>query len=285
MENLKQRWQQCLQIIREKVNDSWVFNTWFAPITVERYDEQKNTILLQVPSKYVYEYLEHYCSRLLKWAIDNTFQKEIILQYRIVSQSAPGFIQVEDYLRQCGLDTAQPRMQISISDARARLQEGLLRHIGENYQWLSAYDRVAEWLKDNRGRGLLCIGTGGLGKTVICRRLLPVIIGVANAAFVSAPDMHKRIDDLLNERMVIVDDLGSEPAKVYGEENRAFQRLCDNAEQTGSLLIITTRLSTTPVTDPRYPTSIKERYGNDVLDRLRATTCAVLFEGESLRKA
>lgn len=283
MENLKQRWQQCLQLIREKINDPWVYNTWFSAINIERYDEQQKTILLQVPSQYVYEFLEHYYLRLLTWAIGETFQQGIRLQYRIVERKAPGYIEVEDYLLQRGLDTGQQRLQISIPDARERLRDGLLRHVGENYKWLPAYDRVAEWLNDNRGRGLLCIGTGGLGKTVICRKLLPVIIGIHNAAFVSALDMHKHIDTLLKERVVIIDDLGKEPARVYGEENRAFLRLCDAAEQNGNLLIINTRLSTTPVADTRYPTSIQERYGTDVLDRLRATTRAVLFEGENLR--
>ena len=283
MENLKQRWQQCLQMLREKIKDPWVFNTWLAPIIVERYDEQQNTVLLQVPSKYVYEYLEHYCSQLLKWVLEYNFQPGINMQYRIMEQHTPGFIQVEDYLRQHGLDIAQPRPQTSISDARERMREALQRHIGPGYQWLPAYDRIADWLSDNRGRGLLCVGASGTGKTFLCKRILPVILGRADIPFVSAPDMHKNIDTFVKNRIVIIDDLGREPEKVYGERNLSFLRLCDAAEQNGNILIITTQLSTTPVRDPRYPTSIQERYGTDVLDRLRAVTRAVLFEGKSLR--
>lgn len=285
MENLRQRWQQCLQIIKEKINDPWVYKTWFSSVTLEHYDEQRKTILLQVPSQYVYEFLEHYYLRLLTLAIGETFQQGVLLNYRIMDRRTPGFMQVEDYLLQKGLDTSQKRLQISIPDARERMQEGLSRHVGENFQWLQAYDRVADWLNDNRGRGLLCIGTAGLGKTVICKKILPVILGRNDIPFVSAIDMHKHIDTLLKERVVIIDDLGKEPEKVYGNENRSFLRLCDAAEQNGNMIIANTRLSTTPVTDSRYPTSIQERYGNDVLDRLRATTRAVLFEGENMRNA
>ena len=98
--------------------------------------------------------------------------------------------------------------------------------------------------------------------------------------------MNSRIDDLLKEKCIIVDDLGKEPVetRTYGNRRTPFFELCNAAEQQGKLLIINTNLSTTPTRDTRYPTSIKERYGEAVLSRLRATVHVVIFEGKDMRK-
>jgi DNA replication protein DnaC len=100
-------------------------------------------------------------------------------------------------------------------------------------------------------------------------------------------EMTTHIDELLKERAVIIDGLGTEPVHAMVNYNRRtpFFELCDAAERNGILLIITTNLSTTPVDDPLYPLSIEERYGSDVLSRLITTTKLVIFEGPNLRMA
>jgi DNA replication protein DnaC len=162
------------------------------------------------------------------------------------------------------------------------MEKGLQHYLGGRAKWLPCYDQVAQWLNDNKGRGLLCIGTSGLGKTLICERILPVILG-SKIKTVTADALHEHIDDLLKERAVIIDDLGKEPAKRYGQPDTSFYKLCDAAERNGILLIITTNLSTRQVNNPLYPSSIEERYGADVISRLRATTRVVMFEGQDLR--
>ena len=101
---------------------------------------------------------------------------------------------------------------------------------------------------------------------------------------VKATEMRAKVNDLLKERIVIIDGLGREPAKYYGNPDDSFYQLCDAAEQNGNLLIITTNLSTTPVNDPRYPLSIQERYGNEVISRLRSIVRAIEFKGKDMRK-
>ena len=83
---------------------------------------------------------------------------------------------------------------------------------------------------------------------------------------------------------MIIDDLGKEPRRQYGNVDNSFFELCNNAERTGHLLIITTKLSTTPSDRALYPESIQERYGAEVLDRLKSITRMVRLEGESLRR-
>ena len=279
MEDLQELWNRCLEIIRQKVDD-WVFVTWFMPVTCERYDLQHNTVLLQVPSTYVYEFIEHYYAGLMSQALSAVFKPGVRLQYR-VRQNADGH--PVDFLQ-----TPKYRIpHVAVPNARERLANGLRHYLGETAVWLPAYDDVAGWLSDNKGRGLLCIGTSGLGKTLVCTRILPVIFG-SSVKCVSAQDMSARIDELMKERCVVIDDLGKEPARLYGQPDRSFFKLCDAAEKQGILLIVTTNLTTTPVRENLrhiYPESILERYGPEVIDRLRATTKVVSFTGESLRRS
>ena len=282
MENTK--WNNAKQLIREQLRNPDIYDTWFADVECERYDEATNTLTLRVPNVYIYKCLEHFCLRILSQAIEKTYQPGAHLQYRI-AQKEPSFSEVAEYLQQLGFKPASGNVRISVPDARKRLEDGLKYFLGKDaYKWLPAYEKVADWLSDNKGRGLLCVGTSGLGKTLICQRILPVIIG-SNIPSVTAQEMNARIDDLLKERCVIVDDLGKEEAEIkyYGNRRHPFFELCDAAEKNGNILIINPNLSTTPVRDPRYPDSIQSRYGNEVLSRLRATTKAVLFEGEDMR--
>lgn len=193
-----------------------------------------------------------------------------------------------------------------IADPRQRLWAGISHYMGPTAKWLPDYDDMARWLGDNDGRGLICVGTCGLGKTLICEKVLPVLFKYhfkKEVMAVTANDMNRRIDELLAYcepgHVIIIDDLGTEPAETvfFGNRRRPFCELVDMAERNGTLLIITTNLRTTmrrlkqagPLgragdCDPLSPPSIEARYGVPTLDRLRATTRVVVFKGESLRK-
>ena len=79
----KALWDNCLHLIKQNVTEQ-IFKTWFEPIVFESYDEQKQTVLVQVPSMYVYEYLEQYYVRLMAWALNNSFKTNVKLAYRLV---------------------------------------------------------------------------------------------------------------------------------------------------------------------------------------------------------
>ena len=57
-------WDNCLKLIQANVTEQQ-FKTWFAPLTLESYSEDEHKLLVQVPSPYVYEYLEQYYAGLL----------------------------------------------------------------------------------------------------------------------------------------------------------------------------------------------------------------------------
>ena len=82
----KALWDNCLHLIRQNVTEQ-IYKTWFEPIVFESYNEQEKTVLVQVPSPYVYEYLEQYYVRLMAWALANSFKANVRLTYRLVIDS------------------------------------------------------------------------------------------------------------------------------------------------------------------------------------------------------
>ncbi|MBQ6379000.1 MAG: chromosomal replication initiator protein DnaA, partial [Prevotella sp.] len=82
MENSHQAlWDKCLHLIEANVTEQQ-FKTWFAPIVFESYSEAEHTLLVQVPSMYVYEYLEQYYVGLLSKVLARVFDANVTLRYR-----------------------------------------------------------------------------------------------------------------------------------------------------------------------------------------------------------
>ena len=82
--NPKALWDDCLHLIKENVTEQQ-YRTWFAPIVFENYDEDSRTLLVQVPSMYVYEYLEQYYVVLLSKVLCRCFGENVQLNYRVVA--------------------------------------------------------------------------------------------------------------------------------------------------------------------------------------------------------
>jgi chromosomal replication initiator protein len=83
----KALWDDCLHLIRENVTEQQ-YKTWFAPIVFEKYDPESQTLLIQVPSRYVYEYLEQYYVTLLSKVLCRCYGTNVQLNYRIVVDKA-----------------------------------------------------------------------------------------------------------------------------------------------------------------------------------------------------
>ena len=90
--NPKALWDNCLKLIRDIVNEQQ-YRTWFAPIVFENFDDESRTLLVQVPSMYVYEYLEQYYVALLSKVLTRCFGESVQLQYRAVTDKQHGLSQ------------------------------------------------------------------------------------------------------------------------------------------------------------------------------------------------
>lgn len=162
------------------------------------------------------------------------------------------------------------------------------KEIGQEAQWLPEYEKVVDWLKDNHNKGLMLYGDIGLGKSLICRDIIPCMV---NAKYHQAnyknpcvvcdcfdlnhtPTEELGIDDY-TVKFVVIDDVGRETdLNHYGTKRTIFNEVVDYAESHGIVLIITTNLNLE---------QLKEKYGARTVDRLRALVTPVLLTGKSMR--
>lgn len=170
-------------------------------------------------------------------------------------------------------------MQIKLSNAKEILRRGLDWAVKGQAIWKPEYDEIANWLEDNKGKGLLCVGGAGLGKTLICDKVLEVIfkryLGLNYVKFTPF-DMSANIEEIKGKCPTFIDDVGLEPTSVeYGNRKEPFVEIIYNAEKEGQLLVLTTNLDLG---------KLKERYGERTIDRMKAIMKAVVFKGESMRK-
>lgn len=194
------------------------------------------------------------------------------------------FKKLVSQMRDTGYPQEIDRVQINIPNAEKRLRGGLQYVVnmksGCDAEWNERnYRPIVDWMTDNKGKGLLMFGGCGLGKSVIGMYILPLLIKDVHKKGVnifSAQELNQKIDEILKLHIVYVDDIGTEDnLNSYGNKRMPFAELCDAAEKKGKLLILTTNLSIDELT---------QRYGDRVVDRLIATTKAVPFVGDSLRK-
>ena len=179
------------------------------------------------------------------------------------------------------------KVRIRIPNAEQRLRGGLDYFVKRytfgkesHAKWMEKnYRPIVDWMSDNEGRGLLITGGCGLGKTLIAKHILPLLLQDSCKKIVSifsAQELNTKIDDILKLHIICIDDVGTEElAKIFGNVRCAFSELCDAAEQKGKLLIITTNLTAT---------ELEVKYGERTIDRLKAITKFVPFTGKSLRR-
>ena len=83
-ENSQALWGQSLKLIQENVTEQQ-YKTWFSPIVFDSFNEATKTLLLQVPSPFVYEYLEENYIDLLCRVLTRVYGKGVKLAYKVVT--------------------------------------------------------------------------------------------------------------------------------------------------------------------------------------------------------
>ena len=190
---------------------------------------------------------------------------------------------IEHLIKDIGFNPIPNTVKISTAktpaDAKLQLWRGIMFFTDKRASWQPEYGNVADWLVDNKGRGLLCLGNCGRGKTLICGKIIPILLNHFCNKVVSCYDaqqLNANLDAVKQKHIIYVDDIGTEFLSVkYGEKRLSFAELVDEAEKKGKLLIISTNLSLS---------ELQQKYGERTVDRLRAITTPVVFKGDSLRK-
>ncbi|MDR2004158.1 MAG: hypothetical protein LBQ74_14095 [Prevotella sp.] len=186
------------------------------------------------------------------------------------------------YMKELHMKLPSEKINIRIPGAKTILEncfKYFLSMQGKEFIWQPEYDHVAEWLEDNRGRGLLLYGDCGRGKSLLAMYVIPAIIlkymGKVMRVY-DTREMNECLDAILDRPLISLDDIGTEEiVNVYGNKRWAFTEIIDAAEKYGKLLIISTNLD---------GPAIIERYGGRIMERIISTTARVEFKGESLRK-
>lgn len=181
-------------------------------------------------------------------------------------------------LHEAGRLIETERINIAIDDADCIMLRGLRYFIGDKAQWLPEYTGVAAWMKNNDGRGLLCAGSIGRGKTILCGKVLPCILHYHAGKIVTgytARELAAHYDEAINRKLLFIDDIGTESqAVIYGTRIDAVPALVDEAERRGNMLLLTTNLTFA---------ELSAKYGERTVDRLRGICRVVIFQGESMR--
>lgn len=185
-------------------------------------------------------------------------------------------------LKSMGFQVEPERLHLEFENSAELIKKGLDyfgQTCGFSPKWLNEYNQLAEWLNDNKGKGLLLFGNCGRGKTLFAAKILPVLVNwkyrkVLN--IFNSQTMNKSLDQILKGNFLrVLDDVGIEEAlNCYGNKRMAFSEIVDDYERKGGLLIVTTNLTLS---------EIAAKYGARTLDRLRGTTKCIQFSGESLR--
>ncbi|MCD8211049.1 MAG: hypothetical protein LUC37_05845 [Prevotella sp.] len=191
--------------------------------------------------------------------------------------------QAEDELRaeHPNFDPNPYWMCYRFKDAKEGMMEILHHLLGKKAKWNKDYDEVATWLTDSHFKGLLIMGEYGTGKSLICCKVIPLLMKVKTSRgpsiMLSAFDLNRYAEVLGkgHHKIIIIDDVGVESELVeYGKRSIVFNEVVDRAERLGQTLILTTNLSEKELTS---------KYGNRTIDRLKFLTRKVIFSGESLR--
>jgi DNA replication protein DnaC len=172
-------------------------------------------------------------------------------------------------------------ISLQIPNAKEVFRNAMTYYLGlknQKFVWLPEYNLVANWLADNKGKGLFLYGSVGTGKTFITKYVIPGILLKYKRLVVSTFDMTEANADpdyVLSKKLIALDDIGTEEASVkFGEKRMIIPEVFDAAEKYSKLLLLTSNLD---------GKGIISKYGNRIFDRLVATTTGIEFKGKSLR--
>lgn len=175
------------------------------------------------------------------------------------------------------------RFRIAIPNAREELKNAMgavLASMGERLVWLPEYDRVAKWLSDNKGKGLLLYGNCGLGKSLLVRYAIPALFRAFHEKVFTIVDCGRQqynIDEILAKKFIVLDDVGVEVDRVeYGtRRNIVVEAISKAQDNPDTMLMMSSNLD---------GDAIRERYGDRIYDRVKYLCHRVAFNGQSLRK-
>ena len=172
---LKTNWDLCLDFIRDNVSET-IFKTWFS--VIEPVSMDKGELIIQVPSPFVYEFLEQNCIDVIKAALTKVFGKGTQLMYSILTDKENNINQKvgsDNALSNIKGTTDTGNKAPSVNDAP--LVQDLNPQLDPNYSFENFVEGISNKLARTAGETialnpastafnpLFIYGSSGVGKT------------------------------------------------------------------------------------------------------------------------
>ena len=187
------------------------------------------------------------------------------------------FETIKKIMQEHGVQVPDDKVYFKVPNAKEKMK-AVFEMFVNDFKWIAEYDQVAEWLEDNKGRGLFLYGNCGRGKTVLAKYVIPALLLSECSKVVTyydITDLKTRFEELRQKKIIAVDDIGTEEIVVtFGQRTDVFAEIMDAVEKKSKLAIITSNYTKNQLLD---------RYGERILDRIVATTHRVVFTGKSFR--
>lgn len=260
------QWKQCLEIIRNNVSEQ-LYNTWFEPIKCLSF--QNKTLTIQVPSQYVYEFLEEHYVGLLRSVLNRVFGTGTRLMYRIDADKTNNLtVDLEATTRSVNVGVAKAvgrEANKAPAPLQAPMPQDLDSQLNPNYNFdnfieglsnklpRSVGQAIAEHPKQSTFNPLFIYGPSGVGKTHLVnaigtkiKELYPqkrVLYLSAHLFQVQYTDSvrHNTVNDFItfyqSIDVLIIDDI-QEFASLSKTQNTFFH-IFNHLHQNGRQLILT----------------------------------------------
>lgn len=258
------QWKQCLEIIRNNVSEQ-LYNTWFEPIQCLSF--QNRTLTIQVPSQYVYEFLEEHYVGLLRSVLNRVFGTGTRLMYRIDADKTNNLtVDLEATTRPVNTSKISGReVNKAPTPLQATMPQDLDPQLNPNYNFdnfieglsnklpRSVGQAIAEHPKQSTFNPLFIYGPSGVGKTHLVnaigtkiKELYPqkrVLYLSAHLFQVQYTDSvrHNTVNDFItfyqSIDVLIIDDI-QEFASLSKTQNTFFH-IFNHLHQNGRQLILT----------------------------------------------
>lgn len=180
-------------------------------------------------------------------------------------------------MKEHGLQVPDDKVYFKIDNAKEKMKI-LFEYFVPGFEWIAEYDEVAEWLSDNKGKGLFLYGNCGRGKTMLAKYVIPAILLSEKQkvlTYYDITDLETRFDELKQKKLFAVDDIGTEEVIVkFGNRKDVFAEIMDIVEKKSKLVVVTSNYQ---------KEELLNRYGRRILYRIIATTTRVCFVGKSFR--
>lgn len=261
----KLQWEQCLSIISNNVTEQ-IYKTWFEPIKCLSF--QEHTLTIQVPSQYVYEFLEEHYVGLLRTVLNKVFGAGTRLMYRIEADRTNNLtvdLEASNRSAIAGPKASTQGTNKSPQPMQAAMPQDLDSQLNPNYNFENFIEglsnklprsvgcAIAEHPKQTTFNPLFIYGASGVGKTHLVnaigtriKELYPqkrVLYVSAHLFQVQYTDSvrHNTVNDFItwyqSIDVLIIDDV-QEFASLTKTQNTFFH-IFNHLHQNGKQLILT----------------------------------------------